>query len=120
MSKDDSRGGLPTFQMGLNDFQVMRTVIQSYIALARRTMPPSRKRDEEIAILQGLYRRFSGIPAHALEAQITLLVPEVHALNHALLGFMNFVRQKTPPSQEREATLRDLERFRRLLVEMMR
>lgn len=103
---------IPTLVVGLNDLQVVRTIIQSYLALVRRTVPPSRQRDEEMVLLQSVQRRIAGIPAHTLEAYIHLLAPEVQALNHALTGFASFIRTKVPPSREREAALRDLERFR--------
>src|SRR5450759_4977531 len=37
-----------------------------------------------------------------MEARIFLSVPEVEALNSALLGFVAFVRQKVSPSTERD------------------
>lgn len=103
---------MPTLMVGLNDLAILRTVIQSYLALIRRRALPSQQRDEEFAVLQEVQRRIAGIPAHALEVQISLFGPEVQALNNALTGFSYFIRAKVPPSREREESLRDLERFR--------
>ena len=103
---------MPTLMIGLNDLAVLRTVIQSYLALILRTVAPSQQRDEEVAVLQEVQRRIAGIPAHALEVQISLFGPEVQALNHALMSFSSFIHTKVPPSREREQALRDLERFR--------
>lgn len=111
---------VPAFAVGLGDLEVLRTVITSYLTLVYRTVPPSRKRDEEIVLLQGVQRRISALPANALDAQIPLYELEVPALDKALSGFMAFVRRKVPPSHEREEALRDLERFRRQLMATMR
>jgi len=46
-------------------------------------------------------------------------VPEIRALESALLGFAAFVRLKVPPSKDRDETLQDLERFRQQLVAML-
>jgi hypothetical protein len=55
----------------------------------------------------------------AVEARIFLSVPEVAALNYALLGFAAFVRQKVSPSTERDETLQILEQLRQQLVAML-
>ena len=62
----------PVFVVGLGDLEVLRMVIMSYLTLVRRTVPPSRKREEEIALLQSVQQRLSGIPARAPDVQITL------------------------------------------------
>lgn len=111
-----SQQNIPTFSIGLDDFQVLRTVITSYLTLIYRTVPPSRKRNEEITLLQDIQRRIPSIPCHALEVQVILFVPEVQALNNALTAFAAFIRKKVPPSRDRDETLRDLERFRQHLT----
>ena len=54
-----------------------------------------------------------------MEARIFLSVPEVEALNSAMLGFAAFVRQKVSPSTERDETLQTLEQLRQHLVTML-
>ncbi|HKV59550.1 MAG TPA: hypothetical protein VJO32_14750 [Ktedonobacteraceae bacterium] len=70
-------------------------------------------------LLESVYQRLTGISAQALEARIFLSVPEVEALNSALLGFAAFVRQKVPASTERNDTLQTLEQLRQSLLTML-
>lgn len=111
---------ITAFTVGLNDLAVLRAVLSSYLTLVRRAAPPSRQRDEEIALLQGVYRRISCIPAHTMDVQITLYALEMPALDKALSGYAAFVCQKVPPSRSRDETLRNLERFRQEVLAAMR
>jgi hypothetical protein len=101
------------FFLGFNDLAVLRSVIRGYVAYARRTTPSSHV---QLQLLEGIYHRLTGIPPGALEAHIMLLAPEMYALDSALLGFAACVRHMVPPSQERDETLQDLERFRQHLA----
>jgi len=46
-------------------------------------------------------------------------VVEIEAVNTAMLGFAAFVRQKVPPSLERDETLQTLERLRQHVMTML-
>ncbi|HZS76469.1 MAG TPA: hypothetical protein VFA41_07630 [Ktedonobacteraceae bacterium] len=111
---------VPTLPMSINDLQALRAILQSYLALLPRMVPPSRKRDEEMALVRRLYLRMTGIPPQALEVRLNLTADEIQALGKALAGFCAFVRQKVPASSEREETLASLERLREHLLGMLR
>ena len=70
-------------------------------------------------LLEGVYQRLTGVSSQVVEARIFLSVPEVEALNNALLGFAAFVRQKVSPSTERDETLQTLEQLRQHLVAIL-
>ena len=114
-----SQHDVPTFILSLNDLSVLRSVICGYLAYVRRTVLPSQQSQRQLRLLQGLYQRLSGIPANALEVLIPLMDTEIQALDSALLGFSAFVRQKVQPSQQRDGTLADLDRFRQQLLSML-
>ena len=109
----------PNLRLSLNDLAVLRSVICGYLAYVRRAVLPAQQPHVQLRILESLYQRLSGIPPNALDVQIPLLVPEIRALESAILGFAAFVRQKVPPSNDRDETLQDLERFRQQLVQML-
>ena len=109
----------PNLRLSLNDLAVLRSVICGYVAYVRRTIPPAHQPRVQLHLLDNLYQRLSGIPSNALDVQIPLLAPEIRALESALLGFAAFVRQKVPPSKDRDETLQDLERFRQQLAAML-
>ena len=109
----------PTLRLSLNDLAVLRSVICGYMAYVRRTVPLAQHPHVQLRLLDSLYQRLSGIPSDALNVQIPLPVPEIRALESALLGFAAFVRQKVPPSKDRDETLLELERFRQQLVAML-
>src|SRR5713226_5832711 len=111
--------GVPNLLLGFNDLSVLRSVIRGYVTYTRRSVPSSPKRDIRLHLLEDVYRRLTGIPPGTLEVHIMLLVSEIRALDSAFQGFAAFVRQKVPPSKERDETLRDLEGFRRHLLMSM-
>lgn len=111
---------LPTVPVGLNDLAALRSIISGYLVVLRRTAAQSPQRQAQVYLLEGVYQRLTGISTQALEARIYLSVPEVEALNTALLGFAAFVRLKVPPSIERDETLQTLELLRRQLLTMLR
>ena len=111
---------LPTVPIGFNDLAALRSIISGYLAVLRRTAGQSPQRQAHIRLLEGVYQRLTGISSQAMEARIFLSVPEVEALNTALLGFAAFVRQKVPPSTERDETLQTLELLRQQLLTMLR
>ncbi|HZS78818.1 MAG TPA: hypothetical protein VFA41_19565 [Ktedonobacteraceae bacterium] len=110
---------LPTLPIGMGDLRALRSIVHSYMALLRRTVPPSRKREEEMAVLQRLYFRMQGIPADAVEVRVDLTVSEIQALSKAISGFAAFVRHKVPASRYRDETLGMLEQLRQDLVGMI-
>lgn len=113
------RNELPTVPIGFNDLAALRSIISGYLVVLRRTSAQSLQRQMHMRLLQSVYQRLTGISAQAVEARIFLSVPEVEALNTALLGFAAFVRQKVPSSTERDETLQILELLRRQLLTML-
>ena len=109
----------PTLQIGYNDLSVLRNVIWGYLAYSRRTTKPTPESQEQARLLEGVYQRLIARPNGSIEVHIHLQVQEIHALNTAMLGFCAFVRQKVPPSRDRDETLQDLEGFRQLLLAML-
>ena len=105
--------------IGFNDVAVLRSIISGYLAVLRRTAAQSQQRQMQMHLLEGVYQRLTGISAQVVEARIFLSVPEVEALNSAMLGFAAFVRQKVSPSTERDETLQTLEQLRQHLVAML-
>jgi hypothetical protein len=110
---------LPTLPIGFNDLAALRSIISGYLAVLRRTAAQTPQRQTHMLLLESVYQRLPGISAQAVEARIFLSVPEVEALNTALLGFAAFVRQKVSPSTERDETLQTLELLRQHLVAML-
>ncbi len=109
----------PTLQIGFNDVSVLRNVIRGYLAYSRRVSLPTQERQEQARLLEGIFQRLVAAPRGVMEVHIHLQLPEIHALNIAMLGFCAFVRQKVPASRDRDETLRDLEGFRQLLLAML-
>jgi hypothetical protein len=109
---------IPTMQIGLNDVSVMDSAVLGYLAYLRQAVPPSQKRDKRIRLLEGVRLRLLSVLQHntPLRACIPLADSEIQALNGALVGFVNLVRQTIPPSQERDETLQVFERLRQELV----
>lgn len=110
---------LPTVPIGFNDLAALRSIISGYLMVLRRAAAQSPQRQAQMQLLQSVYQRLTGISSQALEARIFLSVPEVKALNTALLGFAAFVRWKVPPSTERDETLQALELLRQQLLTML-
>ena len=109
----------PTVKVGFNDLSVLRNVIRGYLSYSRRTTIPTPERQEQARLLESIYQRLTARPNSAAEVHIHLQVQEIHALNAAMLGFCTFVRQKVPPSRDRDETLQDLEGFRQMLLAML-
>ncbi|MGH2497796.1 MAG: hypothetical protein ACRDIV_24095 [Ktedonobacteraceae bacterium] len=110
---------LPTVPVGFNDLAALRSIISGYLVVLRRTAAQSPQRQTQMHLLESVYQRLTGISSQALEARIFLSVPEVKALNTALLGFAAFVRLKVPSSTERDETLQALELLRQQLLTML-
>lgn len=109
----------PTLCIGYGDLPVLRNVIRGYLAYSRRTTKPTLESIEQAHLLEGIYQRLIASSSGSREVHIHLLVEEIFALNAALLGFCAFVRQKVPPSRDRDETLQDLEAFRQSLLAML-
>ena len=110
---------LPTVPISFDDLTALRSIISGYLVVLRRTAAQSPQRQTHMRLLESVYQRLTGISSQAVEARIFLSVPEVEALNSALLGFAAFVRQKVPSSTERDETLQTLELLRQQLVTML-
>jgi hypothetical protein len=106
----------PKLLVGFNDLMVLRSVIRGYLACIRRSALPAQERQRQARLLEGVYTRLLGIPPEASEVCLPLAVSEAQALNVAMRGFAAFVRQKVPPTREREETLETLESLRRDLM----
>ena len=110
---------VPKLLVGFNDLIALRNIIRGYLAYMRRSRLPVQEKYRQVQLLEGIYTRLVGIPAHALEVIIPLTAEEMDALNSAMLGFAAFVRQKVSPSSERNKTLQSLEALRQHLLEML-
>ena len=110
---------LPVIVLGFGDIEAIQHIIRAYIPYMRRTVPPSQQREIECHLLEGVSMRLAGMRPDAPEVSLILSVAEMRALNSALLGFAAFVRNKVSPSQERDETLQDTERFRAQLARLL-
>ncbi|HEU0001989.1 MAG TPA: hypothetical protein VFQ36_13900 [Ktedonobacteraceae bacterium] len=110
---------LPTLALSFNDLVPVRSIIRAYITYTRRMSQPTRERDEQMHVLESLYLRLTNMPINVTDVALLLSVAEIIALDAAIAGFCAFVRQKVPPSQERDETLQDVERMRQILAQML-
>jgi hypothetical protein len=110
---------LPTLALNFNDLASLRSIIRAYITYIRRVSKPTRERDAQMHVLESLYLRLANMPVNVADVAIPLSVAEVAALVCAIAGFCGFVRNKVSPSSERDETLRDVERLRQALVQML-
>ena len=109
---------VPTLVLSFHDLAAVRGIIRAYITYTRRVSKPTRKRDEQILVLESLYVRLANIPVNVPDLALLLSTAEVAALDCAIAGFCAFVRNKVPPSRERDETLQDVERMRETLAQM--
>ena len=109
---------MPTMRIGLIDLSVIDGAVMGYLAYLRQAVPPSRKRDRRIRLLQDVHLRLS--PVLDQNTQTDTPIPltgwEIQALNFALAGFAKLVRRTIPVSQERDETLRRFELLRQQLA----
>jgi hypothetical protein len=110
---------LPVIVLGFGDIQALQRIIRAYIPYMRRTVPPSQQREIECHLLEGVSLRLAGMRPDAPKVSLVLTVAEMRVLNKALLGFMEFVRSKVSPSQERDEILYDTERLRMQLARLL-
>ncbi len=110
---------VPTLALSFNDLASVRSIIRAYITYTRRVSQPTRERDEQMHVLESLYLRLTNIPVTMPDIALLLSVAEVAALDCAIAGFCAFVRNKVPPSRERDETLQDVERMREGLARML-
>lgn len=107
---------VPALPVGYNDLAVLRGVIRGYLATIRRSSVPSQERQRQIVLLEGVYNRLAAVSRNAAVLYLPLSLPEIYALNSAMLGFAAFVWEKVPSSRERDETLQTLEELRRDLL----
>jgi hypothetical protein len=110
---------VPTLALGSHDLEGLRLIILAHITYTRRTSKPSGERQEHLAVLEALYTRLASVPATMNDIAFILSMAEVAALCSAIRGFCAFVRNKVPPSQERDETLRDVEKMHEVLRQML-
>ena len=116
---NDHQPSVPTLPISFNDLAVLRAVILGYLTMIRRTIPHSQERQRQIGLLEGVYQRLARAPGSVSLLRLPLTLPEIYALNSAMSGFAAFVRQRAPPSNERDETLQSLEELRRALLWML-
>ena len=110
---------VPTLALNFNDLASVRSIIRAYITYTRRVSQPTRERDVQIQVLESLYLRLTNIPINMPDIALLLSTAEVAALDCAIAGFCAFVRNKVPPSRERDETLQDVEQMRQALAAML-
>jgi hypothetical protein len=102
----------------LGKIRAMVTIIASYLMYLRKA-PPSKQRDAEIALLQGIQQRvLATVPT---EGGIVLLATEeLQALANAMEGFVKLTRQVVPSSAERDELLEQVAAIREHLLHMLK
>lgn len=109
---------LPQAHIGLNDAQVLLTMVTAYLAYLRKAVPPSPKRETRVRVLRGVQQRLAALLASTgqpVDTPIWLTQQELQMLDEAMSGYMQLVRALVPASRQRDETLREIERFRDIL-----
>ena len=110
---------IPSLRLNFHDLAAVRGIIRAYITYTRRANKPTRERDEQLQMLENLYKRLVSVPASVTDIAFLLSSAEVAALDAAIAGFCAFVRSRVPPSRERDETLQEVERMREVLAQML-
>lgn len=115
----DDAGELPRTLLGVGDAKALMYVLEGYIAYTRRTMPPSKRRDEEINLLERVRRQLGPLQyGQVVQVSIALSLEEIAALEHALCIFITLTRKNVARSPQRDQTLAALDELRRALARM--
>lgn len=113
---------VPQARIGLNDVRALLGMLTAYLAYVRKAVPPSQKRETKIRVLQGMRGRLATVlaaPYQREDTPIWLTQPELEALEEAMSGFVQLVREMIPVSNSRDETLREIEGFRDTLQMML-
>ncbi len=118
MNPHELNANLPSLGLGLQDIQVLSTLIGSYLVYLRKGVLPSKQRDAEMVLLAGIHRRMLAI-LFTDGGMIPLTTAEIQALANALQGSARLMRQMmTPPAQRNEA-LKQMRAIREHLLRML-
>lgn len=108
---------VPSLGLSLHDIRAITTIVASYLMFVRREKP-SRQRDAEMTLLEGLHKRIlATMPTEG--GVVPLTTQELRALANAMQGFANVTRQIIPASAEREEVLKTIMAIRQHLLRML-
>ena len=107
---------LPRLDLSLHDIQAISTILASYLMYLRKETP-SKKRNAEIALLEGIQKRvLTTVPTEG--GIVPLTTEEIQALANAMQGFAKLTRQVVPSSAERDELLEQITAIREHLLRM--
>lgn len=113
----DHAGELPRALLGAGDAEMLGSVLEGYIGYMRRTAPPSRKRDEEISLLERVRRQLALLRCgNVAQVTIPLSREELAALEHAMSVFVRLVRENVARSHERDYALSCIDELRKAVA----
>jgi hypothetical protein len=114
---DDHSEELPRALLGAGDAEMLANVLEGYIGYTRRTVPPSKKRDEEISLLERVRRHLALLQcSKVVQVTIPLSLEELAALEHAMGVFVKLVRKNVARSQERDHALSCIDALRQAIA----
>ena len=97
------------------ELRALHTAIGSYLNYLRNVSQPSRRRDTLMTVLQGVCMRLTRMLSLGKKIegeQLWLTDIEVWAIDVAMLAFCRGVRLVVESSQQRDETLRELDKVR--------
>ena len=107
----------PRLGLSLHDIQAISTIIASYLMYLRKETP-SKKRNAEIVLLEGIQKRvLATVPTEG--GIVPLTAEEIQALANAMQGFAKLTRQVVPSSAERDEVLEQITAIREHLMRMV-
>ena len=113
----ESHDDVPRLGLSLHDITAIATIIRSYLTYLRKTIP-SKQRDEEMRVLEGLQQRvLATVPTEG--GIVPLVSEEIQALANAMQGFIKLARQKVAPTPEREELFQQIAEIREHLLRML-
>ncbi len=108
---------LPRLGLSLHDITAIATIIRSYLTYLRKAIP-SKQRDEEMRVLEGLQQRvLATVPTEG--GIVPLVSEEIQALANAMQGFTQLARQMVAPTPEREELFQQIAEIREHLLRML-
>ena len=108
---------VPRLGLSLHDITAIATIIRSYLTYLRKA-PPSKQRDEEMRVLEGLQQRvLATVPTEG--GIVPLVSEEIQALANAMQGFTKLARQMVAPTPEREELFQQIAEIREHLLRML-
>jgi hypothetical protein len=106
---------VPQAPISCNDLRAIVAIVTAYLAYLRNRKPPLLKRERTLRLLQGIQQRLTAhvaAPQQLEETSIPLTAQEIHALEDAMGGFVQLVRQVIPSSNQRDDLLQQIEDLR--------